>query len=274
MDVLATVLLAVPLCVYFVLGGADLGVGMLVPYLGRRDETERQRVSAALWPLAVAHEAWLVVAAAMLGTCFPDLATDLFTGRLLLLLVPLLLGAVVRDAALWRRSAGGGPSCDVLLVAGSWAAAGCWGWLLGSLLTDTPDRPAPLGVGLLTAAAVSVLFCAHGLGFAVLRLTGVPLLRARSLTGGHPAPGRGGHSFVLTAVVMAALPVAAGGGLPVLDSAAAGPLARAAPLVLLAAVVPLVLAEARGWRAAHGAASAEPGARRAADASPPRTGPP
>nr|AQW35025.1 cytochrome BD oxidase subunit II [Streptomyces griseoruber] len=234
METLAVALLGFFFVGYVVLGGADLGLGMLLPYLGRNRE-ERHRTVSAIWPLFLANEVWLVAAAGLFIGAFPTLEGEVFSG-LMVVFVPLLAGWMIRDAGLWWRAAGSGPAADWLVCGGSWLAAGGWGWLIASLLNDSPTEPTSLGLGAVTTLFVLLLFLAHGLGFAALRLTGTPLARALRLTG------RGGrHSLLLTSLVSATLAVLAGARLPLSEHAASDTaLALIVPLSL--AALPLLLA--------------------------------
>ncbi|MER5309562.1 cytochrome d ubiquinol oxidase subunit II [Streptomyces sp. NPDC002773] len=148
----------------------------------------------------------------------------------------------MRDAGLWSRGRGPGArwraACDGAVTCGSWAVAPSWGWLLAALPTGRPYAPATGPTGVLTALAVAALFSAHGLGFATLRLTGLPYERARRLVG-HA--GRPWQSFALTAVLMGGLPLWAGTALPLAERAAApGTLALLVPALLC--VTPLLVA--------------------------------
>ncbi|MEK8169261.1 cytochrome d ubiquinol oxidase subunit II [Streptomyces sp. M19] len=67
---LAAVLLGLFFSGYFVLGGADIGLGMLLPYLGR-DRAERRGAVEAIWPLCLVHEIWLIAAAGIFVCSFP-----------------------------------------------------------------------------------------------------------------------------------------------------------------------------------------------------------
>ncbi|MEU6209604.1 cytochrome d ubiquinol oxidase subunit II [Streptomyces sp. NPDC047023] len=246
MDLVAAILLGGFLSAHFVLGGADVGLGMLLPYLGR-DGSERRAVRGAMAPGCLEHEAWLVAAAAVLLGCFPELAARLADGTLPLVLLPLGAAWLLRAAGLWWPGPRGGHSGDALLVTGSWLLAAGWGWLLASLLAETHHSPAPALAGAVTGAAVGALFLAHGLGYAALRLTGPPFQRARLLTGGQA----GRHSFLLTSVVMAALPLPAGFRLPLLEEAAAtGPFERVLLPALLATLPLLFTAQVRRLRGA------------------------
>ncbi|HEY9371372.1 cytochrome d ubiquinol oxidase subunit II [Streptomyces sp.] len=243
MDTLALALLAFFATGYFVLAGADIGTGMLTPYLGRTDR-ERRLVIASFAPFFLGNEVWLIATAGVLVGCFPDLEGELLTGQFPVL-VALLTGWIVRDVGLWSRGRGPGPrwraACDGAVVCGSWTVSLAWGVLLAGPLTGTPYAPAGGLDALLAALATAALFAAHGLGFASLRLTGLPYERARRLVG------RTGswQSFALTGVLLAVLPLAAGLSLSPADSTADGTtLALLVPALLV--VTPLLIA-AQAW---------------------------
>ncbi|GHH37594.1 cytochrome d ubiquinol oxidase subunit II [Streptomyces candidus] len=247
METLALTLLGFFAAGYFVLGGADIGTGMLLARLGRND-AERRLVLASFAPFFLGNEVWLIATAGLLIGAFPTLEGELLTGQFLVVL-PLLTGWVVRDAGLWLRGRTGGRGwrtvCDAAVVGGSWAVALSWGWLLCALFTGTPDRVATGPVAVLCALAVASLFAVHGLGFAALRLTGAPYERARRLVG------RGGpwQSFALTSVLMAAVVVSAGAGLPWAASAADGATLSLLVPALLVVTALLVVVQAWMWHA-------------------------
>ncbi|MFE9393708.1 cytochrome d ubiquinol oxidase subunit II [Streptomyces flavidovirens] len=246
MDILAIALLGFFAAGYFVLAGADLGVGMLLTYLGR-GAGERRLVLASIGPFFLGNEVWLVATAGVLIGCFPTLEGELFQGQFLVLL-PLVTGWVVRDAGLWWRGRGATRAwrtvMDALVVCGSWTVALSWGALYAGLLTGDPVRPASGGLTVFTALAVALLFAAHGLGFAALRLTGRPYERARQLVGCMPRL----HSFAPTAVVMAALPLLAGSRLPLMDTAADSATLSLLVPALLVVTPGLVAAQVWLWR--------------------------
>jgi cytochrome bd ubiquinol oxidase subunit II len=246
MDVLAVALLGLFTAGWFVLSGADIGVGMLLPYLGR-DRAERRLTLGAVMPHFLGNEVWLVAAAGVFIGCFPDLEGDLFQGQFVVLL-GLVTGWVVRDAGLWWRARGDSPGwsrfADALVVSGSWTVALAWGWLLAGLIQGDPARPADGVFSVGTALVVAALFAAHGLAYASLRLTGRPRMHARALCGGARGPAAVGR-YLLTATAMAALPVAGGARLPLRANAADGPVLGLLVPALLA-VTPLLLA-AQVW---------------------------
>ncbi|MFC8275344.1 cytochrome d ubiquinol oxidase subunit II [Streptomyces sp. NPDC057271] len=243
METLAVALLALFAAGYFVLAGADIGTGMLTPYLGRTDH-ERRLVITSFTPFFLGNEVWLIATAGVLVGCFPDLEGELLSTQFAVV-VPLLTGWIVRDVGLWSRGRGPGPRwravCDGAVVCGSWTVAPAWGWLLAAPLTGVPYERAAGPTAVLIALTVVALFAAHGLGFATLRLTGEPYERARLLVG------RAGpwQSFALTAVLLGVLPLLAGTALPLTERAADGAtLTLLVPALLV--VTPLVVA-AQVW---------------------------
>ncbi|MEU9839360.1 cytochrome d ubiquinol oxidase subunit II [Actinomadura sp. NPDC048032] len=197
MDSLAVVLLAVFSAGYLVLAGADVGVGMLLPWLGR-DQRERRLVIALFAPFFLGNEVWLVAAAGLVAGAFPGLEHGLLE-ELYPLFAVLLFGWVVRDMGLWLRgrvdAAGWRGGCDAAVVAGSWALALAWGSVLGSVLAG-----GGMGVGSVAGLPLAVLFAWHGAGFARWRLP----------VGLAGRAGRVPARYGLSALVMAGAPVVAG----------------------------------------------------------------
>ena len=145
---------------YFVLGGADIGVGMLLPFLGR----DRRLTIAAIAPFFLGNEVWLVATAGLLTALFPVMEGQVF-GQVWGALVVLVSGWIVRDMGLWLRGRQDEATWqrfwDGATVAGSWAVAASWGVAIGQLM----GGGAPL-----FAVTTCGLFALHGAVFAALRL--------------------------------------------------------------------------------------------------------
>ncbi|WP_336210856.1 cytochrome d ubiquinol oxidase subunit II [Nonomuraea sp. LPB2021202275-12-8] len=219
---------------YLVLAGADIGVGMLLPYLGRTPD-ERREAIAAIAPFFLGNEVWLVATAGVLAGLFPELEGELL-GANHTLIVVLLLSWVVRDMGLWLRGRVPGRAWqgawDCAVVAGSWGLALSWGVLLSDVLLGMHG---PLA--LLPALVLAALFGTHGLAFAALRLRGVLRERAAVLSGGAGEV----RTIALTATALAAVGVLAGLRLP-LEAGTSGPLL--VPVILV--MMPLLVAS-QAW---------------------------
>ncbi|MFD9738239.1 cytochrome d ubiquinol oxidase subunit II [Umezawaea sp. NPDC059074] len=178
MDIVAVAVLGFFALGYLVLGGSDIGTGMVLPLLAR-DSRERRLVVTAIAPFFLGNEVWLVATVGVLAGAFPALESALLHEYFAPFVV-LLVGWVVRDTGLWLRGRVDGhrwrASCDTAIVAGSWAVALSWGVIFTDVLVGSSAGP----IGALVVAA---LFGAHGLAFASVRLTGPPRDRVRRLAG-------------------------------------------------------------------------------------------
>lgn len=243
MEFLAVAVLAFFAVGYFLLGGADIGTGMVLPFVARTSD-ERRLVVTAIAPFFLANEVWLVAVAGLLAGAFPPVEYELLHG-LFLPFVTLLCGWVLRDLGLWMRgrldSRSWRNGCDFAVVLGSWAVALSWGAILTSVLAGSPERPVT-GLGaVLSAVVIALLFAAHGAAFTALRLNGVLRHRARRLTRDFSERGL----LAVTGGCLAALCIAAGVRLDVAGGTAhPDSLAFLIPGVL--AVMPLLLA-AQAW---------------------------
>lgn len=223
---------------YLVLAGADIGVGMLLPYLGR-DPGERREVIAAIAPFFLGNEVWLVATGGVLAGLFPTLEGSLLSGNYAVI-VALLVSWVIRDMGLWLRgrvlSRAWQALWDGAIVGGSWGLALSLGALLGDILLGIPGP-----VGVLAGVLMAVLFAMHGLAFASLRLRGVLRERATVLSG---ATGEW-RTYALTAGAIAGVAVVAGLRLPLTDSHG-GVAGFLAPVILV--LIPfLVSSQAWVW---------------------------
>lgn len=107
--------------IYFVTDGFDLGVGMLLPFLGK-DEISKRTLFNATGPLWDGNEVWLVTAGGVTFAAFPKTYAAMFSSfytALTLLLVTL----IIRGASMEYRSKTDSPFwkkvCDICLFASS-----------------------------------------------------------------------------------------------------------------------------------------------------------
>lgn len=96
--------------VYFVLDGFDLGVGVLVPFLGKSD-TDKQLILRSVGPFWNGNEVWLITAGGVTFAAFPAAYATLFSAfytPLMLILFALIIRAVsfefrgMREGTSWR----------------------------------------------------------------------------------------------------------------------------------------------------------------------------
>jgi cytochrome bd ubiquinol oxidase subunit II len=196
-DILWLGVFALLLIGYFALEGFDIGLGMLLPVLGRT-RRERDGIVAAMAPFVLANEVWLVAVAGVLFGVFPSIEGDVLFG-LYPLVVSLLVSWIVRDAGLWfRRRADGGAwrsAWDWAIVVGSYGLALSWGMALVAMAGGLAG-PAISLPGLVGGLVVAALLAFHGWTFASWRLPG-------QVTGAR----RTGRALLLSACAAAA-PVA------------------------------------------------------------------
>lgn len=243
MNTLAVALLGLFALGYLVLGGADIGVGMVLPFLGRTSR-DRRLVIAAIAPFFLGNEVWLVATAGVLAGAFPPLESSVLHG-LYPAVAALLLGWVVRDTGLWLRgrvdARGWRACCDTAITAGSWTVALSWGAILASLIQGSTTQVRTTPSAIVTALAVAGLFAVHGMAFGAVRLTGSPRHHARRLCGSS------GEATLLaaTSAALVVLGLLAGFGLePAGRTADHASLVFLLPPVLF--VTPLLLAT-QGW---------------------------
>ncbi len=195
-------IVALMLVVFAVFEGWDFGVGA-ASFLVARTSAERRQVVAAIGPLWVWHEVWLVAAGGVLLMAFPAVMATAFSGfyiALYLLLWCLLLRGMALEFGghladgLWRDF------WDVVLAGSSILLALLFGVAFGNLIRGIPlDQDehfalalftgfSPVGnVGILDWYTVSVgvltvvLLTAHGASYLTLRTSGPVQERSRRL---------------------------------------------------------------------------------------------
>jgi len=95
------ILIAVLWIGYFVLDGFDLGVGVLLPFIGK-DDLRRRVMINTIGPVWDGNEVWLLVAGGATFAAFPLWYATMFSGFYLALFV-LLLALIVRGVAFEYR---------------------------------------------------------------------------------------------------------------------------------------------------------------------------
>ncbi|MFG2074460.1 cytochrome d ubiquinol oxidase subunit II [Nonomuraea maritima] len=258
MEILWFAIFALLLIGYFALEGFDLGVGLLLPVLGRTPEN-RDRMVAAMAPYVLANEVWLVALAGTMFGVYPLLEGQVLSG-LYPLVVAMLLSWVLRDAGLWFRRRLDGARWrgfwDAMIAFGSLGLSFGWGMVLYAAATGfagSPVHPA----GLLLGVVVSLLFAQHGRTFLAWR---APAMfsgsRSGSAASGDTQPGqapgsfggfRSGRALALTGVLatLPALGVLAGAA-PYLVEASA-PAATLSVLSVMVLPITPVLVGAQVW---------------------------
>lgn len=176
------ILIAVLFAGYFLLEGFDFGVGMILPFLKRK---ERDAALKAIGPVWDGNEVWLITAGGALFAAFPEWYATLFSGFYLPLFL-ILIGLILRGVAIeWRGKVDTQTwrdRCDIGIGIGSWVPALLWGVAFANILRGVPvdankqidsGFSALLGLlnpyGLLGGLAFIVLFFAHGAIFLGLK---------------------------------------------------------------------------------------------------------
>jgi cytochrome d ubiquinol oxidase subunit II len=176
----AFILLGLVFCVYAILDGFDLGIGMLFPWLGKNDRG-KSAVLATIAPVWDGNEVWLVMGGAYLFAFFPAA----FGAALSTLGAPILVAVfalMLRAAAFEFRYHGSTRSravWDTVLCTTSWVVTLILGIGFGTVMTglDVNDRsasallkalisPLPLATGI----AGCSLFLLHGIAWSMQKV--------------------------------------------------------------------------------------------------------
>ena len=137
------ILIAVLWIGYFVLDGFDLGVGMLLPVIGKDDLRRRVMINsiATVWD---GNEVWLLVAGGATFAAFPLWYATMFSRyylALFLVLIGLILRGVAfeyrgkRDSETWRKR------WDLAIVVGSALPALLFGVAFGNVVSGSQIEP-------------------------------------------------------------------------------------------------------------------------------------
>jgi len=186
------ILIAVLFIGFFLLEGFDYGVGILLPFLGKKD-VERRVIINTIGPFWDANEVWLVTAGGAMFAAFPHWYATMFSGFYLPLFL-LLLALIVRGVGFEFRSKDRSPRWrslwDRMIWVGSFVPALLWGVAFANVIRGVPIdadmhfvggffdliNPYTLVGGLASLSA----FLLHGAIFLTLRTRGDILERAHA----------------------------------------------------------------------------------------------
>jgi len=169
---------------FFFLEGFDYGVGVLLPFLGRKDD-ERRVIINTIGPVWDANEVWLITAGGAMFAAFPNWYATLFSGFYLALFL-MLVALIARGVAFEFRSKDKNPRWRALwdwaIFGGSFVPALLWGVAMANIVRGVPIDGKMQYVGgffnllnpyaLLGGIAGLGVFVLHGAIFLSLRTDG------------------------------------------------------------------------------------------------------
>jgi len=186
-------LIAVLYIGFFVLEGFDFGVGMLLPFLGKKDE-ERRIIINTIGPHWDGNEVWLLTAGGATFAAFPNWYATLFSGFYLPLFL-LLVALILRGVAFEFRSKDDNPrwrqTWDWAAFSGSLVASLLLGVAFANLARGVPIDADMNYVGgffnllnpyALVGGVVTILiFALYGAVFLSLKTQGEMVTNARAI---------------------------------------------------------------------------------------------
>jgi cytochrome d ubiquinol oxidase subunit II len=178
------VLIAVLWIGFYFLEGFDFGVGMLLPFLGRKDD-ERRAIINTIGPSWDGNEVWLLTAGGATFAAFPHWYATMFSGFYVAFFL-LLVGLIVRGISFEYRSKDPAPrwrtGFDWMIAAGSFVAPLLFGTAFANLARGLPiDQNMMFTGNLLTllnpfgligGLTMVTVFLLHGANFLALKLDG------------------------------------------------------------------------------------------------------
>ena len=193
------ILIAVLWIGFFFLEGFDFGVGMLLPFLGKKDE-ERRAIINTIGSVWDGNEVWLLTAGGATFAAFPHWYATMFSGFYVPLFL-LLVGLIIRGISFEYRSKDPNPKWrsrfDWMIAIGSFMASLLLGTAFANLAKGVPiaadmNYVSPNGLattldllnpfGLIGGLTTVVVFLLHGANFLGLKLEGEMRERAIALS--------------------------------------------------------------------------------------------
>lgn len=176
---------------FFFLEGFDYGVGILLPFLGKKDE-ERRAIINTIGPVWDSNEVWMLTAGGAMFASFPHVYATLFSG-FYLALVLMLVALILRGVAFEYRSKYADMATrnrwDWAIFIGSALPALLWGVAVGNLMRGFAiDENMNYWGGLLPllnpfsilgGLVFVALFTMHGANYLALKTEGAIETRAK-----------------------------------------------------------------------------------------------
>ena len=191
------ILIAILWIGFYFLEGFDFGVGMLLPFLGKKDE-ERRAIINAIGSTWDGNEVWLLTAGGATFAAFPHWYATMFSGFYLPLFL-LLIGLIIRGISFEYRSKDANPAWrhrfDWMIATGSFLVSLLLGTAFANLAKGVPigadmNYVSPNGImttigllnpfGLIGGLTTVAVFLLHGANFLTLKLDGELRERARA----------------------------------------------------------------------------------------------
>lgn len=202
------ILIAVLWIGFFILEGFDFGVGMLLPFLGKKDE-ERRAIINTIGSTWDGNEVWLLTAGGATFAAFPHWYATMFSGFYLALFL-LVIGLIIRGISFEYRSKDPNPkwrhTFDWMIAIGSFMCALLLGTAFSNLARGVPINADMMYTGnlftllnpfgLLGGITMVSVFLLYGSTFLTLKLEGELRERARELSK---------NLYVLAAIVVVLL---------------------------------------------------------------------
>ena len=184
LQILWFILIAVLWIGFFFLEGFDFGVGMLLPFLGKKDE-ERRAIINSIGSVWDGNEVWLLTAGGATFAAFPEWYATMFSGFYLAFFL-LLVGLILRGISFEYRSKDADPAWRNrfawMIAIGSFLSALLLGAAFANLARGIPinaDRMFTGNLftllnpyGLLGGVTTVSIFLLHGANFLGLKLEG------------------------------------------------------------------------------------------------------
>jgi len=188
------ILIAVLWIGFYFLEGFDFGVGMLLPFLGKKDE-ERRAIMNTIGSVWDGNEVWLLTAGGATFAAFPEWYATMFSGFYLALFL-LVVGLILRGISFEYRSKDPDPAWrnrfDWMIAIGSFIPSLLLGTAFANLVRGVPINADKIFTGnlftllnpygLIGGVTMVSVFLLHGANFLTLKLEDDLRERARELS--------------------------------------------------------------------------------------------